>query len=301
MTTLTVHPLFDPNTFSYTYVVWDGDTREAAVIDPVYDFDPVSGKLTNASACKVKSYVAQHNLEVRWLLETHVHADHLSAAQLLKKELGGEICIGANIGMVQCVFSKVLNAEPGFSCDGAQFDRLLYEGDKLAIGVHEVQVLATPGHTPACVSYLVQEVQDTEAGSVQGHVFVGDTLFMPDYGTARTDFPGGCADQLYESIQKLLTLPAATRMYMCHDYGTADRPDVTYLTTVKDQRQHNIHVGDGHSAEDFVDFRRTRDAQLAVPRLLYPAVQFNMRAGLLPEAEDNGSHYFKIPIKPSTM
>ncbi|MEQ8691377.1 MAG: MBL fold metallo-hydrolase [Pseudomonadales bacterium] len=284
-----VEPFFDNETFSYTYVVWDSASRQAAVIDAVYDFDPFSGKLSDANADRVVEFITEHGLELTWILETHVHADHLSAAQLLKSRLGGRIGIGADIGKVQCVFAKVFNLE-NFACDGAQFDELLTEDSTLALGEHPIQVLATPGHTPACVSYLID-----------GNVFVGDTLFMPDYGTARTDFPGGCAARLYRSIQKLLALPEDTRMYMCHDYGTDQRKTFTCQTTVAEQRANNIHVGHPHSAEDFVAFRRNRDAQLSAPRLLYPAVQFNMRAGQLPRAEANGTHYFKIPIKQTSM
>jgi glyoxylase-like metal-dependent hydrolase (beta-lactamase superfamily II) len=281
---LNIQAFFDPTTFSYTYLV--SSDGEAAIVDPVYDFDPFAGELAPTCADRVITALADHNLTLKWILETHVHADHLSAAQYIKSQVGGQICAGANVGLVQQVFAKVFNAEDNFHDDGRQFDVLLAEDETLKLGRRELRVLSTPGHTPSCVCYVID-----------GNVFVGDTLFMPDYGTVRNDFPGGCAKQLYGSIQKILSLPDDTRLYMCHDYGTEARPEFQYLTTVSEQKAYNIHIGGNKTAAEFVRFRTDRDAQLSAPRLLYPAVQFNMRAGKLPQAEANGSHYFKIPIK----
>ncbi|MEM7003961.1 MAG: MBL fold metallo-hydrolase [Pseudomonadota bacterium] len=285
MTTVNIEAFFDPNTFSYSYVVWDVASREGALIDTVYDYDPVAGKLSSAGADQMLAFVRQHNIEVTWILETHVHADHLSAAVYLKGQCGGQICIGARVTEVQRQFGQIFNFGAELARDGSQFDRLLRHGEHLALGESSIEVIATPGHTPACVSYKIGDA-----------VFVGDTLFMPDYGTARADFPGADARVLYESIQKLLSLPESTRLFMCHDYGSESRTDFVHQTTVGEQQRCNIHIA-GKSSEEFVGYRKGRDAKLAAPRLLYPAVQFNMRAGHMPEAEANGQAYFKMPVR----
>ncbi len=282
---LLVTPFFDPDTFSYSYVVAaDG---EAAIIDPVLDYDAVAGRTSTASAERIIAHVRANDLETRWILETHVHADHLSAARHLQAELGGKTAIGQAVTAVQDIFTGVFNA-PEVATDGSQFDHLLEDGAELPLGDTTIRVIHTPGHTPACVTYVVEDA-----------AFVGDTLFMPDYGTARTDFPGGDAQTLYESIQKILALPDATRLFMCHDYGTATRKTFANETSVAEQRAHNIHLGDGVDAAAFAAFRNGRDKDLSAPRLLYPAVQFNMRGGAFPEAESNGQRYFKIPVKAS--
>ena len=282
---LAITPFFDPATFSFSYVVSE-PSGAAAIIDTVLDFDPVSGRATTANADKILSFVQEHRLQVEWLLETHIHADHLSAAQYLKEQLGGTIAVGAGVTQVQHAFSRVFNAAQDCPADGSQFDRLLHEGDELALGASAIKVLATPGHTPACITYVIEN-----------NAFVGDTLFMPDYGTARTDFPGGDADQLYASIQKILALPDDTNLYMCHDYGTATRTQFNCLTTVALQRTENIHIHENIDQAKFVEFRTCRDRDLAAPRLLYPAVQFNMRAGAFASPEDNGETYIKIPVR----
>lgn len=282
---LTVTPFFDPVTFSYSYVVSEAGGA-AAIIDTVLDFDPVSGRTTTANADQIVAFVREQQLQVEWLLETHIHADHLSAAQYLKEQLGGTVAVGAAVTQVQEIFSGVFNAGPDFPTDGSQFDRLLNEGDELPLGASSIKVLATPGHTPACITYLMEN-----------NAFVGDTLFMPDYGTARTDFPGGDADQLYASIQKILALPGATNLYMCHDYGTPTRSDFACQTTVDQERAQNIHINDDIDQATFVEFRACRDKDLAAPRLLYPSVQFNMRGGAFAPAEDNGQAYIKIPVR----
>lgn len=283
--TLTVTPFFDPATFSYSYVVSEPGGA-AAIIDTVLDFDPVSGRATTTNADQIVAFVREQGLQVEWLLETHIHADHLSAAQYLKKQLGGTVAVGAAVTQVQLAFSRVFNAGPDFPADGSQFDRLLNEGEELALGASAIKVLATPGHTPACITYVVEN-----------NAFVGDTLFMPDYGTARTDFPGGDADQLYASIQKILALPDDTKLYMCHDYGTKTRTEFACQTTVARERAENIHINDNIDQATFVEFRTCRDRDLAAPRLLYPAVQFNMRAGAFAAPEDNGQAYIKIPVR----
>lgn len=285
MTTPHIEAFFDPNTFSYSYVVWDTATRQGALIDSVYDYDAVAGKLSSASADRMLAHVREHQIDVAWILETHVHADHLSAAVYLQSQCGGQICIGARVTEVQCRFGQIFNFGAELARDGSQFDRLLRDGERLPLGTLHIEVMATPGHTPACVSYKVGDA-----------VFVGDTLFMPDYGTARADFPGGDARVLYESIQKLLALPEATRLFMCHDYGSETRTEFAHETSVGEQRRCNIHIAEKSSA-DFVCYRQSRDANLSAPKLLYPAVQFNMRAGHMPEAEANGQAYFKMPVR----
>ena len=279
-----VHGLFDPATWTVTYVVHTGPGSECAVIDSVLDYDPKSGRTSHESADRVLAYVREQGLTVRWILETHAHADHLSAAPYLKAQLGGLVGIGHDITRVQQVFKGVFNLEPGFRQDGSQFDRLFSEGDTVPLGSLNGEVLAVPGHTPACVAYRFGDA-----------VFVGDTLFMPDVGTARCDFPGGDARALFASTRKLLSLPPETRLFMCHDYPPEGR-DVRFETTVAEQRAHNIHVHDGVGEADFVAMRTARDATLAMPTLILPAVQINIRAGAFPPPDDNGVSYLRIPV-----
>ncbi len=281
----TVTAFFDLATYTYSYVVRDPESQSCAIIDSVLDYDPASGRTNTDSAEKIVAFVREQQLTVEWLLETHVHADHLSAAPYLKQQLGGTLAIGAEITAVQKVFSKLFNVEPQFATDGSQFDRLLKDGETLQVGGLTVQVMHTPGHTPACLSYVIGDA-----------VFVGDTLFMPDYGTARCDFPGGDAHTLYHSIQRLFTLPDSMRMFMCHDYKAPEREEYCNETTVAAERLHNIHLREGISAEEFVAMRSARDATLSMPTLILPSVQINMRAGELPPAEDNGVRYLKIPL-----
>ncbi len=279
-----VHGLFDPATWTVTYVVHNGPGTAAAIIDSVLDYDPKSGRTQHMSANKVIDYVKTHRLQVAWILETHAHADHLSAAPYLKQQLGGQIAIGHQITAVQQVFKAIFNLEPGFRLDGSQFDALLKDGETFRFGELSGQVMAVPGHTPACVAYQVGDA-----------VFVGDTLFMPDVGTARCDFPGGNARTLYASARKLLNLPPQTRLFMCHDYPPNNRP-VAFETTVAEQRARNIHVHDGISEAQFVEMRTQRDATLEMPVLILPAVQINIRAGEMPPPEANGTSYLKIPV-----
>ena len=280
-----VDAFFDPATFTYSYVVSDPTTKHCAIIDSVLDYDPASGRTSFASADRLIAHVHEHKLTVDWLLETHVHADHLSAAPYLKRELGGKLGIGANITVVQNTFGKLFNAGCEFATDGRQFDHLFADGDTFTIGSIKAHALHTPGHTPACMTYVIGD-----AG------FVGDTLFMPDYGTARCDFPGGSAHTLYQSIRKLFSLPGETRLFMCHDYKAPGRDDYRFETTVAEERAHNVHVHEGISEEDFVAMRSKRDATLGMPTLILPSVQVNMRAGQLPPAEENGTRYLKIPL-----
>ena len=280
-----VEAFFDEATFTVSYVVSDPSTKKAAIIDSVLDYDPKSGRTRKDSADAVIAFVREQGLDVDWILETHVHADHLSAAPYIKEQLGGELAIGANITTVQDVFGKVFNAGTEFQRDGSQFDHLFKDGEQFAIGSIEAKAIHTPGHTPACMTFVIGD-----AG------FVGDTLFMPDYGTARCDFPGGDARTLYRSIQKIFALPDETRLFMCHDYKAPGRDDYAWETTVGEQTAKNIHVGAGKTEEDFVKMRTERDATLAMPVLILPSVQINMRAGELPPAEDNGTRYMKIPI-----
>jgi len=281
-----VRAFFDPDTYTYSYVIADPTSNSAAIIDSVLDYDPAAGRTGTGSADAIVDYVRKQGLEVEWILETHVHADHLSAAKYLQKHLGGRTAIGSRVPEVQQVFGDLFNAERCFRRDGGQFDHLFADGETFSIGALEGEVWHTPGHTPACVTYVFD-----------GAAFVGDTIFMPDYGTARTDFPGGDAATLYRSIRRILSLPGATQLHMCHDYGSETRSEYQYLTTVADERERNVHIADGVSEADFVGFREGRDAELAAPRLLLPSVQFNMRAGALPPAEDNGMHYLKIPVR----
>ena len=279
----TIQSFFDPDTLTVTYVVADPVLKRAAIIDSVLDYDPKSGRTSHTNANLVLAYIQQNGLTVDWLLETHAHADHLSAAPYLKQKLGGEIAIGRHICDVQKVFKGVFNAKD-MNTEGAEFDRLFEDGELFKIGAIDVRVMHTPGHTPACLTYVMGQ-----------DVFVGDTLFMPDYGTARCDFPGGDAATLYRSIQKVLALPPETRLHLCHDYPPASRGPA-WETTVGEQRAANIHVHEGVSEAAFVALRTARDKTLSMPVLILPAVQVNVRAGRLPPAEDNGVHYLKIPI-----
>ena len=280
-----VKTFFDEPTNTFSYVVKDPESNSCAIIDSVLDFDYASGTTDIASANQIIDYVKGNNLEVEWILETHVHADHISAAPYLHEQLGGKTGIGAMITVVQDTFGKAFNAGTEFARDGSQFDQLFKEGDTFKIGQLEGYVMHTPGHTPACLSYVMGDA-----------VFVGDTLFMPDYGTARCDFPGGDAKILYQSIQKVLSLPADTRIFLCHDYKAPGRDEYVHETTVADQRQHNIHVHDGITEEEFVKMRTERDATLKMPTLILPSVQVNMRAGEMPPAEENGQVYLKVPV-----
>jgi glyoxylase-like metal-dependent hydrolase (beta-lactamase superfamily II) len=279
-----VHGIFDPATSTVTYVVYQHAGGACAIIDSVLDYDPKSGRTSHASADSVVHFVREHNLQVKWILETHAHADHLTAAPYLREKLGGQIGIGANITVVQLVFQKVFNLEPKFKTDGSQFDVLLKVGQRIALDDVAGEIMDVPGHTPACVAYKFGDA-----------VFVGDTLFMPDVGTARCDFPGGDAKTLFVSVQKLLSLPDDTRLFMCHDYPPTDRP-IAFESNVADQRAHNIHVHAGVSEAEFVAMRIQRDASLEMPVLILPAVQVNIRAGELPLAEANGTRYLKIPL-----
>ncbi|MDW7746241.1 MBL fold metallo-hydrolase [Halomonas sp.] len=281
----TVTHFFDEPTNTFSYVVQDPASKSCAILDSVLDFDYAAGRTDVRSADEIIAFVRDNGLEVAWILETHVHADHLSAAPYLHETLGGKTGIGAKITVVQDVFGKAFNAGTEFARDGSQFDRLFEEGDTFAIGNLEGRVLHTPGHTPACLTYVIGDA-----------AFVGDTLFMPDYGTARCDFPGGDARTLYRSIQKVLALPAETRLFLCHDYKAPEREEYQHETSVAEQRAHNVHVHAGIGEEEFVKMRTERDATLDMPRLILPSVQVNMRAGHMPPADDNGQVYLKVPI-----
>ena len=280
-----IQAFFDELTGTVTYLVFDPVTRVAAVIDPVLDYNHRSGKVATASAQRVLDAAHGLGLTIAWILETHAHADHLSAAPFMKQKTQVPVAIGAHITAVQDIFRSVFNLDD-VSTDGREFDRLLQEGDALPLGELVIDVLHTPGHTPACVSYRIGDA-----------VFVGDTLFMPDYGTARADFPGGDARTLYRSIRKLLSLPAQTRLFMCHDYKAPGRDTYAWETTVAEERERNIHVHDGVGEDEFVAMREKRDATLAAPVLLLPSVQVNIRAGHWPKAESNGVRYLKIPMR----
>ena len=285
----TIEAFFDDVTKTLSYVVWDRATRHAAVIDPVLDFDIRSGRVATTSADRILVYLAEHGLAVDWILETHAHADHLSSAQYLRRRTGGRVAIGADIRIVQGTFKTVYNLEPHFRADGAQFDHLLQDGETFRVGALSVTGLHVPGHTPADMAYLVD-----------GAVFVGDTLFMPDLGSARADFPGGDAGQLYRSIRRLLELPSETVMFVCHDYPPSHR-GLAWQATVREQRDANVHARVGVSEEDFVAMRVARDATLDVPALLLPALQVNVRAGALPPADDNGVRYLRIPLESAVL
>lgn len=280
-----IKAFFDLPTFTVTYVVHDPETKCAAIIDSVFDFDPASGRTTFASADEVVLYVNTLDLKVEWLLETHAHADHLSAAPYLQEKLGGKIAIGEHIIKVQDVFGKLFNAGTEFQRDGSDFDHLFSDGDTFKIGNLDVTVMHVPGHTPADIAYVIGDA-----------VFVGDTMFMPDYGSARADFPGGDARKLYQSMRRLLSLPDTTRLFMCHDYLPEGRDEYVWETTVEEQRKGNIHAHDGVSEDEFVKMRTERDKTLNMPRLILPSVQVNMRAGHLPPPEDNGVRYLKVPL-----
>ena len=279
-----VKAFFDPATWTVSYVVFDAPGGHCALVDSVLDYDPKSGRTRTDSADQLIAFVREQNLTVDWILETHAHADHLSAAPYLRKHLGGKIAIGGKITQVQNVFKGIFHLEPEFATNGSQFDHLFEDGDTFAIGTLQAQALSVPGHTPACMAYQVGDA-----------VFVGDTLFMPDVGTARCDFPGGNAHTLYQSVRKLLSLPPKTRLFMCHDYPPEGR-EAQWECTVADQRARNIHVHDGVSEAEFVAMRTKRDAGLAMPVLILPSVQVNIRAGELPPPEANGVSYLKIPL-----
>ncbi|WP_054303274.1 MULTISPECIES: MBL fold metallo-hydrolase [Gemmobacter] len=280
-----VHAFFDEATNTITYVVQEPEGRACAVIDSVLDFDYPSGRTDTRSADAVIAFIREQGLDLKWVLETHVHADHLSAAPYIQEALGGQIGIGDRITVVQETFGKIFNEGTRFQRDGSQFDRLFVEGDTFMIGQLRGEVLHTPGHTPACLTYVIGDT-----------AFVGDTLFMPDFGTARCDFPGGSAETMYDSVQKILSLPDATRIFVGHDYKAPGRDVYAWESTVGAQKALNIHVGAGKSREDFVRMRTTRDATLAMPRLIIPSLQVNMRAGQMPEPEDNGVSYLKVPV-----
>lgn len=280
-----VTAFFDEPTFTVSFVVSDPGSGKCAIIDSVLDFDYASGRTDTASADRIIDHVKERGLEVVWLLETHVHADHLSAAPYIQEKLGGKIGIGEKITVVQDTFGKVFNEGTRFQRDGSQFDRLFEEGDTFEIGALEGRVMHTPGHTPACLTYVIGDA-----------AFVGDTLFMPDFGTARVDFPGGSAEALYASIQKILALPEETRIFVGHDYKAPGREVFAWETTVKEQRALNVHVGGGATAEDFIKMRTERDATLAMPRLIIPSIQVNMRGGKLPPADEEGTTFLKVPV-----
>lgn len=279
-----VQPFFDAQTETWSYVVFDQPQGHAAVIDPVLDFDYASGRTATTGAQQIVDFIRSQQLTLDWILETHAHADHLSAAPFIREQLGGKIGIGARITQVQKIFRQVFNLEKQFLTDGSQFDHLFADDELFQVGNLQGKVIATPGHTPADMSWIIGDA-----------VFVGDTLFMPDVGTARCDFPGGNAATLYQSIQKLLAMPDETRLFMCHDYPAGQR-EHQYLSSVAKQRMHNIHVHEGISEQAFVQRREARDATLAMPRLIIPSIQVNVRAGNMPPAEDNGVVYLKVPV-----
>lgn len=280
-----VRAFFDEPTFTATYVIADPVTKAAAIVDSVLDFDQPSGRTSTEGADAIIAYVMEEGLKVEWLLETHAHADHLSAAPYLQEKLGGKIAIGREITTVQDVFGKIFNEGTAFARDGSQFDRLLEDGDAFSIGGIPAIALHVPGHTPADMTYLIGDA-----------AFVGDTMFMPDYGTARADFPGGDARQLFRSIRRLMELPKETRVFLCHDYKAPNREQFVWETTIGDEKTANVQVHEGVTEDEFVDMRTERDATLAMPRLILPSVQVNMRAGHLPEPEENGTRYLKLPL-----
>lgn len=287
-----IEGFFDPGTWTVSYIVLDRATRHCALIDSVLDFDAKSGRTSTTSADKLVARVKELGGQVQWILETHVHADHLSAAPYLKKQLGGKLGIGEQITTVQGVFGTLFNESADFARDGRQFDHLFADGEAFTIGALRARAMHTPGHTPACMTYVVSDGEGIDAPAA---AFVGDTLFMPDYGTARCDFPGGDARTLYRSINKVLSLPPQTVLHMCHDYQPGGR-EVRFTSTVAEEREHNVHVRNGISEEEFVAMRHARDATLGMPALILPSVQVNMRAGELPRAESNGVRYLKIPL-----
>ncbi len=280
-----VKGFFDPETFTISYIVADPATKRAAIVDSVWDFDEASGRTSFKSADAMAAHVDAEGLTIDWLLETHAHADHLSAAPYLQEKLGGKLAIGRTITTVQDVFGKIFNEGTKFARDGSQFDRLLDDGDELMVGSIPLVALHVPGHTPADMAYLIGDA-----------LFAGDTMFMPDYGSARADFPGGCARQLYHSVRRLMQLPDETRAFMCHDYKAPGRDQFAWETTIGAERTANVHLHEGVGEEDFVAMRTRRDKTLGMPRLILPSLQVNMRGGRLPEPEDNGVRYMKLPI-----
>jgi glyoxylase-like metal-dependent hydrolase (beta-lactamase superfamily II) len=279
-----VKAFFDEATFTVSYVVSDPTTNRAAVLDPVLDYDPTSGRTSTQSADEMIAYLRAADLDVDWIIETHVHADHLSGAPYVRGQVGGKTGIGSDVTAVQDAFKDIFNIKD-LATDGSQFDHLFVDGESFKLGNIDAQVIATPGHTPACVTYIIGD-----------SAYVGDTLFMPDFGTARTDFPGGSARALYNSIQKILKLPDDTRLFMCHDYKAPGRDDYAWETSVKEQRENNIHINKTINEAAFIALREGRDAQLGMPKLILPSIQVNIRAGQLPDPEDNGIRYLKTPI-----
>ncbi len=280
-----VECFFDEATFTASYLVKEPEGRSCAIIDPVLDFDYASGRTSHSSADTLLARVREENLQVEWILDTHAHADHLSAADFLRKELGCKIGIGAHITQVQKTFAQLYNESDQVPQDGRQFDHLFADGETFTIGKLSVQVMHTPGHTPACLTYVIGDA-----------AFVGDTLFMPDYGSARCDFPGGSAETLYHSVQRIFALPEETRLFVCHDYKAPGREEYRWESTVAEEKAHNVHLGNNRSLADFVALRQKRDATLAMPKLILPALQVNIRAGELPPKEDNGVAYLRIPL-----
>ena len=285
MTRPNVQEFFDDATNTYSYVVWDPSNNVAAVIDSLLDFDQASGRTKTISADRLIAFVKDKGLTVDWIIDTHVHADHLTAAPYVKSQLGGRTGIGEHISTVQKVFAKIFNEDQRFHTDGSQFDHLFKDGETYKIGTIDAKAIHTPGHTPACMSHVIGDA-----------VFVGDTIFAPDFGTARCDFPGGDAGTLYDSIQRLFELPDETRVFLCHDYKAVGRDEYVWETTVGAQRVGNVHVHEGVSEDDFVAMRTSRDATLSMPKLILPSIQVNMRGGHLPEPEANGTRYLKIPL-----
>ena len=281
----TIKAFFDEYTNTVSYVVSDPKSLSCAIIDSVLGYDIYSAYTSNESIEKIVKYIHDNNLKTQWILETHAHADHLSGASVLKSKLGGEIAMGCNLPLVQKAFGKIYNENSEINRKGSQFDRLFNDGDKFQVGTLNVTVMSVPGHTPACVAYYISDA-----------LFIGDTLFMPDYGSARCDFPGGDAGTLYESVQRIYQLPGKTRLFLCHDYKTKNRNYYKWETTVNEQKEKNIHLNNSVDKQTFIEMRTKRDKTLKTPKLLLPSIQVNMRAGRLPKAENNGKHYLKIPI-----
>lgn len=280
-----VKAFFDQATNTVTYVLEDPASKYCAIIDSVLDFDPASGRTSTVMADKVLDYINDSDLQVAWILETHIHADHMSAASYLKTRTGGKTGIGSHVTDAQAVFKNIFNLGDEFTADGSQFDHLFENDELLDLGTMEIRVMHTPGHTSACLTFVMGDA-----------AFIGDTLFMPDFGTARTDFPGGDAATLFKSIQKIFSLPADTRLFLCHDYKAAGRNEYVWETTIAEQRANNIHIHDGTDEKDFIEFRNGRDANLGMPKLILPSIQVNIRAGEMPPADDNGVVYLKLPI-----
>jgi glyoxylase-like metal-dependent hydrolase (beta-lactamase superfamily II) len=285
MTEPSIRAFFDEPTNTVSYLVWDPGSRRGVAIDPVLDFDPASGTVDDGSVNELLKAAAEEGVAIEWVLETHVHADHLSGAPLIRLQTGAKVAIGEHVRDVQMIFRPIFGADD-VQAEGADFDRLLKDGEHMEVGGLDIEVIATPGHTPACVTYRIGNM-----------AFVGDTLFMPDYGTARTDFPGGCARTLYRSIRRLLSLPPQTRLFMCHDYKAPGRDHFAWETTVEQERMHNQHVHDGVTEDEFVRMREERDRTLATPRLLIPSIQVNMRAGRFPPADQHGLRYLRVPVR----